>query len=737
MRFIGTTPLNIVLSMVGTVLSALCGSASARAPAEVPTPQPATATAAETQPAGPVAESIWPGIVRWYPSAAAKAAAPLSLIVQIPSHRYGPAPDGQRVKPVYGEADGRITAHIDIEPGTSLYGAGVVDGPLTLNGRKFIASPADRDLEPPATNAASLAMPWVVALRPDGTAFSVMADTTWRVEIDLTDGITMRAEGPALPIIIVDGEAPLAPTTAVSQIAGWQELPPRWAFGPQIGPVFVGLGGVDPSGVAKPWREHTMPADGLWLYAGSFVPIGEPVAGDGPGEQAVTSLRDAYWHVGLTLDPALSASPQTRALADEGAAAGHWVREADGGVYQHLYGMMETLLFPDLTRDTTRQWWAGLYRRTMSGRFDALGHMHTPYSNFPEAPFHRIRDDVRHEADADLGGPATHVALGAVYWSLLARVAKESLTSSPPDERPFVITATPSLISQRYGHTFIHPPNLNAGVAGALPMILNASLSGQVMIGVDIPGGTGDGSDLARNIAVGSMLPLIRLDMSAHGVTEPWAFSPQVEKTCREALERRSRLIPYLYTAALDAYRYGLPMVRPVFAADAANPKLRDVSDAFILGNDVLVRLTWPLGEPGPETALPGWRRFSFGETSAMLPELSLRPGAILPVGPVMQHDGEKPLEPLTLIVNAGADGTAHGTLYEDDGDGYAYQQNQCRMAYYTAETVDGELKLKMMRLDGGMGMAKRKLLVRVLLDEGKEATAEWWDGLEVKIRLP
>lgn len=704
--------MNPTLFVSALVACTSCSGAFAQPTPDAPSPQPAAVTPIEAppQPTGPIAESIWPGIIRWYPSADAKTAAPLSLIVQIPSHRFGPAPEGLRVKPVYGEADGRITAHIDIEPGTSLYGCGVVDGPLTLNGRKFPS-----EMRP---------IPWVVAVRANGTAFGVMADTTWPVEIDLTDGITMRADGPALSIIIVDAESALAPTTAVSQIAGWQELPPRWVFGPQVFASIV----AEPAEVqaaALAWRDRGYFIDSA---LSGIVDLGSLHGGpDGEYWKSLRAMSETLRARGVRSGIYVDASADRGGrLQEEGAASGEWLRASDGTPWHWGAGAS----VPDVSREVTRAWVGELLRGPLAP-FDWWSLV----ARGADAP-----DNVGFSPDPDLGDAASFARIRSIYGALLARAAKDAMKATHPDQRPFIETGPPSLISQRYAQHFVSVPRTTREVRAALPGILNASLSGQVLVGVELPAVPRDtgGEVLARNFALGSVLPLMRIGPADDETTnEPWAFSPEVEKTCREALERRSRLIPYLYTAALDAYRYGLPMVRPVFSADPINPKLRDVSDAFILGNDVLVRLTWPLGEPAPETALPGWRKFSFGETSAMLPELSLRPGAILPVGPVNQHDGEKALDPLTLIVNPAADGTAFGTLFEDDGDGYLYQQNQCRMAYYTAETVDGELKLKMMRLDGAMGMAKRKLLVRVLLPDGTEAAADWWDGLELKIKLP
>ena len=52
---------------------------------------------------------------------------------------------------------------------------------------------------------------------------------------------------------------------------------------------------------------------------------------------------------------------------------------------------------------------------------------------------------------------------------------------------------------------------------------------------------------------------------------------------------------------------------------------------------------------------------------------MHVRAGSIVPFGPELQYTGEKPADPVTLVVYAGADGAF--TLYEDDGLSYAYEK--------------------------------------------------------------
>ncbi|MBW7458613.1 DUF5110 domain-containing protein, partial [Paenibacillus sepulcri] len=54
---------------------------------------------------------------------------------------------------------------------------------------------------------------------------------------------------------------------------------------------------------------------------------------------------------------------------------------------------------------------------------------------------------------------------------------------------------------------------------------------------------------------------------------------------------------------------------------------------------------------------------------------LFVRAGSIVPIGPDVQHSGEQPDAPWTLLIYGGADGSF--VLYEDEGDGYGYEQGE------------------------------------------------------------
>ena len=101
-------------------------------------------------------------------------------------------------------------------------------------------------------------------------------------------------------------------------------------------------------------------------------------------------------------------------------------------------------------------------------------------------------------------------------------------------------------------------------------------------VGPDIGGFAGrcTGPLLARWMGIGCLFPFARNhNMKSMPEQEPWVFGADVEATSRRALERRYRLLPYLYTLARDAADTGLPKVAAMpAAAPAASRVLRSIA---------------------------------------------------------------------------------------------------------------------------------------------------------------
>jgi alpha-D-xyloside xylohydrolase len=149
----------------------------------------------------------------------------------------------------------------------------------------------------------------------------------------------------------------------------------------------------------------------------------------------------------------------------------------------------------------------------------------------------------------------------------------------------------------------------------------------------------------------------------------------------------RYRLLPYVYSLAAAVTREHGTMLRPLVMDFRTDAGARDVRDQFLFGPALLVSPVTEHKARQRSVYLPAgalWYDFWTGAAAdggrtidAPAPydalPVHVRAGSIVPFGPELQYTGEKPADPITLRVYAGADGAF--TLYEDGGLDYAYEK--------------------------------------------------------------
>ena len=208
----------------------------------------------------------------------------------------------------------------------------------------------------------------------------------------------------------------------------------------------------------------------------------------------------------------------------------------------------------------------------------------------------------------------------------------------------------------------------------------------------------------------GTFQPLMRSHCSSPMVCEIYQFGDEGDwayDAIKEAIKLRYRLMPYIYSTEGEVMLKGTTIMRPfVFDFPHDSVAIRR-GDEYMFGRNLLVK---PVTEPlytwqdehrhghaihpdvkgmvrTVEVYLPQgtkWYNFWTNDVSeggrtyqveAPIDEtpLFVRAGTILPWGPEVQYAGQKDWQTLELRLYPGADGDF--TLYEDEGDGYAYEQ--------------------------------------------------------------
>lgn len=698
-----------------------------------------------------VSEAIGDDIVRYHASADARESALPSFALLDPHMpAAGDAPEGFEIAPTFFvDEDGRHSFTIEIEAGTSLYGTGEVPGPLLRNGRTTTLWNSDSYGYKESTQSLYKSHPWVLAVRADGSAFGVIADSTYRIVIDLTEGITFHAEGPEFPVIVIDRDSPQEVLIALSQLTGTIPMPPKWAIGyHQCRYSYYPDSQVRE--IAKGFRDRDLPADVIWMdihYMDEYrvFRFDDELFPDPKGLNDYL-LNDLNFHNVWMIDPGIGA--ETERFPEEGYSVyeemieqDHTVKTAEGEIYKGEV-WPGWCVFPDYTQQKTRDWWAGLYKDFMAqGITGVWNDMNEPAIFNVESK--TMPEDNLHAGDPDMGGPGDHARFHNVYGMLMIKATRNGVQAANPDKRPFVLSRATYLGGQRYAAGWSGDNSADWwDLEGSVPMVLNMSLSGFPFYGPDLGGfiGNGDAQQFERWFAFGVMLPFARGHTAVGNVQkEPWAFGKEVEDTARQALNNRYRLLPYYYTLFYDAHTQGLPIARPAFFADPADPALRTEDDIFLIGEGLLIKPSLTL-HSDREPVMPRgiWNPLTLeGADNPDMPEFYLKGGCIIPTGPVMQHVNEKALNPLTLVVALDEHGSAEGTLYEDSGDGYEFKEGDYLLSTYSAERRGDTVVVTLSSSEGERERPDRQINVRLILEDGTEVQGQGTDGEEITIELP
>ena len=690
------------------------------------------------------AGEIGDGTALFLPDGLSPDALPASLALIAPPKVRGPLPAGWSLRPEFSRTDaGKSRVTLNVPTGTSLYGEGEVTGPLLRNGTDTVLWNTDNGAYAmDGGRRLYQSHPWIMGVRPDGTAFGLIADTTYHAEIRLTDAlIDFVSDGPAFPVIILDRASPQDLMHALAGLIGTLPLPPRWALG-----YHQCRYSYEPDSrvreIADGFRAHQIPCDVIWMdidYMDHYkIFTFDPQKF--PDPHSTNDYLHAHgFHSVWMIDPGAKAEPGY-GVFDSGTAANVWMQDAAGDAPYHGKVWPGDCVFPDFTRPETRAWWGGLYKDFLAQGVDGVWNDMNEPAVFG-TPDHTADLAARHRGGGGL--PAgTEAQYHNVFGMLEVRATREGIAAAHPDRRPFVLSRAGFLGSQRYGATWTGD-NVSKWehLKMSIPMSLNLGLSGQPMSGPDIGGFIGKATpDLWANwIAVGAYFPFCR-GHSSKGTPdkEPWAFGPETEEVARTSLDRRYRLLPYLYTLFRENEQDGMPVMRPVFFADPKDPALRAEEQAFLVGGDVLIVPAWaqqPAMPPGDWQSIFTPDKENADPADAYQPQVRLRPGAILPLGNVVQSTAEDSLKTLGLVVNLDASGRATGTLYEDAGDGYGYQHGDYLLTTYTAERQGDTVTVRVAKTAGNRPRPARSVTVS-LLYKGKVFVARGKEAGEMQVKL-
>ncbi len=217
----------------------------------------------------------------------------------------------------------------------------------------------------------------------------------------------------------------------------------------------------------------------------------------------------------------------------------------------------------------------------------------------------------------------------------------------------------------------------------------------------------------------GVFSPIFRFHSTKKAELErrPWQKPERIYQATKQALQLRHALIPYIYSMAWRAHQTGISLVTPMYYGNMDEPQAYAAKDQYFFGSELIAA---PVIEPAnPETNLVQkriwfpqgtWTNFFTGvkftgnqwhSISADLEDIPVyaKPGAIIPLAPMVGWGGVENPDVLELHVFPGVDNTFE--LYEDDGLTTDYQRgSHCITRFslnegvFTIHAAKGDLHL-------------------------------------------
>jgi alpha-D-xyloside xylohydrolase len=554
-----------------------------------------------------------------------------------------------------GDGAHHMAGRLALGVGEQVYGLGERFTPFVRNGQTVDLWQADGGT---SSEQAYKNVPFSLHVSPAG-AYGVFVNHPGRVSYEIGSesvGQTQfSVEDQRLEYYVVAGPTPKDVLRRYTALTGRPALPPAWSFGLWLTTSFTtSYDERTVTSFVDGMAERDLPLsvfhfDCFWMreYQWSDFTWDPDVFPDPAGMLA--RLKERGLKVSVWINPYIA---QKSALFAEGAALGHLVKRPDGGIWQWDKWQAGMALV-DFTSPAACAWFQEKLKVLLDQGVDCFK------TDFGE----RIPTDVVWHDGSD------PERMHNYYTQLYNRTVFDLLEKERGPGEAVLFARSATAGGQQFPvHWGGDCWSSFGAMAESLRGGLSLSLSGFGFWSHDIGGfeGTPDPAVFKRWLAFGLLSSHSRLHGSS-SYRVPWEFGEEAVDVARRFTRLKHRLMPYLYGAAVEARRTGVPVMRPMLLEFPGDPAARTLDRQYMLGPDLLVAPvfsadgdveyylpegTWTHLLTGEQVRGPGWRRERYGFDG--LP-LFVRPGAVLPFGADEQRPDGAWTEDLTLLVAPGA----------------------------------------------------------------------------------
>ena len=244
-------------------------------------------------------------------------------------------------------------------------------------------------------------------------------------------------------------------------------------------------------------------------------------------------------------------------------------------------------------------------------------------------------------------------------------------------------------------------------------------------------GGMEDQELFIRSVQLGVFSPIMRLgsDDGKYYKREPWKWGLKPRKITIDFLNLRHKLIPYLYTEAYKYFKYGKPLIEPIYYKYPGMYDDELYKDQYFFGSTFLVspittKKDYLMNRVIQKFYIPDgtWYGFFTGKQFKGNKKyvsfyrdheypVFVKAGAIIPMTLKGSNDTSAPSK-TELQIFPGASNTY--SIYEDDGESNAYLRGEYLITNVEFIYQKDNYKLTILPVEGKVGVAPSKRSYKV-----------------------
>lgn len=529
---------------------------------------------------------------------------------------------------------------IPIKDNSDYYGCGERFGSLNHKGLILPMVSIDR---PEAKGSVTYKpVPFYMSTRGYGLFVESFEPGTFDFNATDRDHVLLKYRASRLRIVFIDGPDFASILDDYTDLTGRPRVPPAWSFAPWKSRN-IHHNREEVLADAELTRKHDLPGsviviDSPWETGYNDFTLNEKQFRE--PEAMFARLRELGFHTCLWLTPFINSDNlidmdgidrgPSKNFA-EAKEQGHLVKQPDGEPmivdwWKGKGGLV------DFTNPAALKWWHDQIDIARQWRFTAL--------KCDDGEGNFVQDAVFHD-----GSTASEMKnrYAVLYLDAAQKYIDERL-----DGDGVLFARCGFAGTQQYPFCWAGDNEASFSFENGLPTVIlagqNAALSGIPFWGHDIAGYTGTPSKelFIRWAQFGALSPCMQVHMTSN--LGPWDFDDETLAIYRKFAKLHTSLFPYIYDAAHEAARSGMPIIRSMVLAFQNDPAAAAHRYQYMFGSDLLVA---PMYQPGTHRAVYLPRQPDGGEWLDYWSDKKFAGGQTIEV--------EAPLDQMPLFVRAGA----------------------------------------------------------------------------------